>query len=123
MSTYEEKKALRDQGLTYREIGKRLGISHQAVAHTLAQRGEGHFVAQKYENIIYAGLKEWMIKNKITYTEIIRLMGNIPNPEAQTRMRKMLTGKRGMTKNMVDRLLAVCELPYETAFARVQDDG
>ena len=47
MRTYEQKKALRDKGLTYREIAAELGVSHQAVAQA------EHFTPTTWQQVLH----------------------------------------------------------------------
>lgn len=121
MSTFEEKKALREQGLSYTEIARRLGISKQAVQQGLASRDVRYFQFVTEKGCIYPNIRKWMNDNRISVSEIARRMGLIPHSSTCERIRGYLTGANDPNKFTIDRILAITNLTYEQAFYREEN--
>ena len=103
---------MRDNGMTYDEIGEVLGISRQRAHQIAAGRRKGvgdHFHKGAVEKIPYIGLREWLLENRVTITELTRLCG--------VRALK-LTGKHSLRKRTVERLLEITGLSFEECFRR-----
>lgn len=75
MATYEEKKALRDDGWTYEQIADHFGISKQAVAQALAQDRNDYFRPLTRHAVVFDGLREWMNQNKVSISSMMRSLG------------------------------------------------
>lgn len=117
MVTREEKKRLRDQGMTYREIGKVLGISYQAVYQTLENEMTGDwFRTVTPKRCIYPKLRAWMNDNRVSVIELIRRIGGNPSETRYNRVARSLNGNARMTKETIDEILAVTGMTYEEAF-------
>ena len=116
MSTFEEKRALRAQGLTYRQIAERLGISHQAVASSLSKSTEATFRFITSDRCIYEGLRAWMNNKKISVAELSRRLTRVPHTEAQNRLAKKLRGCSELKKNDIDKIIYITGLKYEELF-------
>lgn len=118
MATFEEKMALREQGMTYREIAKELGISHQAVSQTLAKSKESQFKKLKPEKCVFVGLRNWMNENKVSIGELTRLCGILPQPNSRIRFSHYLKGENEMRMGTIEKILEITGLTYEEGFKR-----
>ena len=116
MATKQEKMALREQGLTYREIAEHLGISHQAVAATLSGCDPRKFHLISESQCAYPGLRNWMNDNKVTNAELVRRCGLTPCSNSFERMRGYLCRRAEPRKRTIDKILSVTGLTYEEAF-------
>ncbi len=116
MSSMEEKFELREQGLTYTQIAEILGISKQAVRQSLAKYNPKHFQPFNEEGCIYKGLREWLNRNKVSRTELIRRTGYLPHTTKIQRLSLCLKGEAEFKKCEIDDILAVTGLTYEQAF-------
>lgn len=116
MSTLEEKKALRDQGLTYQEIADRLGISRQAVNMSLAGYNPRLFRHVTETGCIYPNLRRWMNDNKVSPRELTRRIGYEPFQGNIVRTENRLRGSLEMKKSFIDGVLRVTGMKYEEAF-------
>lgn len=119
MSTQAQKKALRDQGMTYQQIADALGISHQAVAQTLSRYNANHFKIVTPSRCAYKGLREWMNENKVHVAELCRRCGYTPTTVNTTRLKKFLTGEYDIRKSYIDQILQITGLSYEQAFGEM----
>ena len=116
MSTYEEKKALREQGLTYRQIADILGCSTQAVSYTLSKYNPNHFRLIQVNGCKFPNLVKWMNDNKVGYKELTIRMGYIPNSNMARKIADRVRGKSEINKKDIDKILSVTGLSYEEAF-------
>ena len=116
MATYKEKIYLRKQGLTHKEIAEKLGVSRQTVSQILAIYDPSHFRSFTENGCIYKGLREWLNKNKVSRTELIRRTGCLPHTSSIQRLSYCLRGEREFRKGEIDDILAVTGLTYEQAF-------
>ena len=100
-------KALREAGKTYNEIGEELGVSRQR-AHQLVRYvpGDGVHVRALLE-IPYTGLREWMLENRVSLSELERRCG--------IAVKRAAKGD-GCNKAAIDAILRVTGLDYETCF-------
>lgn len=121
--TKAEKIALREQGLTYRQIADRLGISTQAVAQVLSKRQPSRFRLVAEEGCVYVGIRNWMNENKVGFTELVRRCGLQTAGGTYPRWRSYLTGQCDPPKRTIDKILRVTGLTYEEAFGRVDDES
>ena len=116
MATYEEKLALREQGLAHQQIADILGVSRQAVAQTLGREGKGHFRIIKKDSCIYKGLRDWMNSNRVTRQEFVRRMGFVTAPSTHEKFGDAMRGEVDLRKEWIDRILLVTGLTYEECF-------
>ena len=120
MATYAEKKALRDQGLTYREIGKRLGISYQAAYSGLYVESEGDYFREATEKTcVFPKLRDWMNENRVGIRELCRRVWGYADSTTYTRTRRALNGTAEVTMEFINRTLKATGLTYEEIFLNV----
>ena len=109
---------LRDQGLTYREIAARLGVSYQAVAQVCAKHGFAQFRKIQPDGCVYPGLRNWMNEHFVSRQELYRRMydGRPCIGKAPHIIADRLRGKSTWRMDEIDRLLDVTNLTYEELF-------
>lgn len=116
MATYEQKRALREQGMTYQQIADKLGISKQAVAQTLAKTDTARARQIKPSMCIYPGLRNWMNANKVSMAELVRRCGYVPYSGNRSNFRDYLNGRHDLRKPTIDKILEITGMTYEQAF-------
>lgn len=105
--------AMRASGMTYNEIGQVLGVSRQRV-HQIAHRKRGdHFHVGAVEKIPYIGLRNWMLENRVSVTELSKLCG--------VRQLK-LNGKHSMRMETANKVVQLTGMTFEECFRR-DDNG
>ncbi|MPN40624.1 hypothetical protein SDC9_188162 [bioreactor metagenome] len=110
---------MRESGKTYQEIADHYGVSRQCIQQHLGTYSPNKFIASSIRPVIYEGLREWMLKNKVGYTEMIRRIGKtMTMPPVKKCMREKLTGRIRLSISDVDDILRVTGLTYEEAFRR-----
>lgn len=104
---HETAKGLRAAGKTYREIGEELGVTRQR-AMQLVRYAPGDYVhVHALRAIPYKGLREWMITNRVSVSELSRRCGWC--------VERAVRGG-GCRKATSDAILQVTGLDYETCF-------
>lgn len=119
MNRAEEFSALRQQGLTYREIADQYGVSYQAIAQQL--RGSYHscFRGVSKEKVVFDGLRDWMNDNEVGMMELMhRFHGHFVGGSSAANLREKLRGVRELKKSDIDELIRVTGLSYEELFGR-----
>lgn len=117
MNMYERSESIKEwrkQGLTYDEIGKKLGVSRQR-AFQIASVTKTRKVYVKPENCVYPKLRTWMMENNVSINGLARLIYGRAYPEETTRISNALKGKN-CTKKTIDNILRATNLTYEYAF-------
>ena len=109
---YELYMAARAEGLTYREIAEKYGVSHQAVSQACAQR-MGYFKPYTKEEVVYPNLRKWLNENEISRSEFTRQLNRIPNSTSRTQVSEWFRGRCYPTKKIIDRIIAMTGLSYE----------
>lgn len=106
----------RASGMTYAEIGKKHGISRQRVGQICGKWNKYCFRVIKEDGCIYVNLRNWMNKNSISRSELVRKMGMEPTGETMARIRSYLSGTNNPSKVYIDRLIEATGMPYEVLF-------
>ena len=122
MATIAEKRALREKGLTYKEIAKELGISRQAVAQVLSKEQKSYFRPWTADRCPYVGLRNWLNENQIVMAELLRRLGFAPESALHYRYRDYLSGRTELRKHTIDKLLEITGLTYEEAFRQEDEE-
>ena len=118
MSRSDEYRELREQGLTYREIAARYGISYQAVAQVCAKSNICQFKPIWPKSCVYPGLRNWMNRNHVSRAELYRRMhdGSPCIGKAPYIIRDRMTGKSPWRMDEIERLLDITGMTYERLF-------
>lgn len=107
---------MREEGHTYEEIGKVLGLSKQRchqIVHYDRRGGDG-FKPKSIMKIPYVGLRNWMMENRVTVSELSKRVG----------VSWLATdGKKGIGTVIVERILEETGLTFEECFARDDATG
>lgn len=118
--TRDAARELRMQGLTFAEIGKRLGVSKQRAAQCCAgmnpERTAWACHKEDLESIIYAGLKKWMLKNRVSVPEMMRRIGLDTGSSRSKHFRNRLEGKTQLPITEIKKILAVTGGTFEQMF-------
>ena len=119
--TRDAARELRMQGLTFAEIGKRLGVSRQRIEQCCAgMNPEATARACRIKNldcIIYPNLKKWMTENKVSIPEMMRRMGFDTESRRSESFRNKLKGRTQLTITDIKKILAVTGGTFEQMFA------
>lgn len=118
--TRDAARELRMQGLTFVEIGKRLGVSRQRIAQCCAgMNPEQTAWACRIKNldcIIYPNLKKWMLENKVSIPEMMRRIGLDTGSRRSESFRNKLKGRTQLTITDIKKILAVTGGTFEQMF-------
>ena len=101
--------AERDNGMTYREIAEKYGVSCQCV-HICCMNNGG--VSKKEispRGCIYPNLRKWLNEDKDRQNRFIQAMKDYP-------VREYMKGERQPKKNAIDLMLKVTGMTYEELF-------
>lgn len=119
--TRDAARKLRMQGLTFAEIGKRLGVSKQRAAQCCAGMNPEQTAwachKEDLDSIIYAGLKKWMLENKVSVPEMMRRIGLDTGSSRSKHFRNRLEGKTQLPITEIKKILAVTGGTFEQMFA------
>lgn len=105
-------KAMHEKGFTYEEIGELFGISRQA-AHYATTIHDG-FRPSAVRRVIFVGLRNWMLENRVTINELSRRLG-------VTKLHNSLLGKNELKKSSIDGILKETGMAYEECFGEVEE--
>lgn len=118
--TRDAARELRMQGLTFAEIGKRLGVSKQRIAQCCAgMNPEQTALACREKDldcIVYAGLKKWMLENKVSVPEMMRRIGLDTGSRRSEYFKNRLKGKTRFPITEIKKILAVTGGTFEQMF-------
>lgn len=112
-------RADRAQGMTYKQISEKYGVSKQRVQQLVGgdtKHAICCFRGITEKDCIYPNLRKWMNDNKISKAELCRRMYGTSHPQCQDRLRVYLKGLTNPTKLNIDRLIKVTGLTYEELF-------
>ena len=107
----------RENGLTYREIAEKYGVSFQAVAIACGKMEVCHFKGYTEKQVVYPNLRRWLNKNKVSRSEFARRIGRLPSGNTTNTISAWFTGKCYPTKKTIDKILHATGLTYEELFA------
>ena len=109
--------ALRSQGLKYRQIAEKVGVSFQYAAIVCGQSHTGYFRAVTADECIWPNLRNWINVNRICRNAMLRRMGLTTYGENNMKLGRILKGTQTPSKEWIDRLICATGLPYEQLFA------
>ena len=114
----EEMIALREKGLTQKEIATACGVSSQWVSMVLAKHNPNLSRIFTKDMCIYEGLRKWLNDNNIYLTELVRIMhdGIYPGGNCAQVIQSRLTGKTQFKMSEINKLLDRSGLTYEELF-------
>lgn len=119
--TRDAARELRMQGLTFAEIGKRLGVSKQRIAQCCAGMNPKQTARacriKDLDCIIYPNLKKWMLENKVSISEMMRRIGLDTGSRRSESFRNKLKGRTQLTITDIKKILAVTGGTFEQMFA------
>ena len=107
----------RENGLTYREIARKYGVSHQRVAQACSKYNPNLFRFHKETSFAYPNLCKWLNDNKISVAELVRRMGLETCANNYLRVRSIFSGKTEPRKRTIDKLISITGMPYEVLFS------
>lgn len=113
----------RNAGLTYREIAKKHGVSHQAVAQACGKYAPQLFKRYTEKEVVYPNLRNWLNENKVSRRELARRMGATEVLEASGRISRWFRGMGFPQKESIDKILKVTGLTYEELWEEEQHDA
>ena len=117
MTRTELYKELRLQGLTYREIAQRCGVSKQAVQQVCAKSSITQFRRVTEKGCVYPVLREWMNRNYVSKAEMYRRLYGTPCVGRNSvTISDRLAGRADWKKREIDRLLKITGMTYERLF-------
>lgn len=118
--TRDAARELRMQGLTFEEIGKRLGVSRQRAKQCCAgMNPEATARAchkEDLESIVYTGLKKWMLENRVSVPELMRRIGLDTGSRRSEYFKNRLKGKTQLPITEIKKILAVTGGTFEQMF-------
>lgn len=124
MTAMEEKcKALRFEGLTYREIGVALHITGQRAWQLVNREKKANkrkCLTEK--DCRYARIREWANESGIGIGKMSMLLYGRRDSTYPQMTRRMLTGDGYLHKDKIDILLREMGVSYEEAFSDGQDE-
>ena len=108
------------QGLTFAEIGKRLGVSKQRIAQCCAGMNPEQTAwachKEDLDCIIYVGLKKWMLENRVSVPEMMRRIGLDTGSSRSEHFKNRLKGKTQLSITEIKKILAVTGGTFEQMF-------
>lgn len=106
----------RMNGLTYRDIAKKYGVSYQAVQIACSQHKGYGFVPFTKKTCVYPNLRKWLNDNKVSMRDFVRRCNLTPHGVTSQRYKDYVTGRCYPSKQTIDVLLKVTGLTYEQFF-------
>ena len=109
-------RAERDNGLTYRQIADKYGVSTQLISQYCSRYQPARFRPLSEKKCPYVNLREWINVHQVTQREMTRRLGYEALPENSSRFSGYISGKVNPPKPIIDRFIAVTGLTYEQLF-------
>lgn len=107
----------RKQGLKYREIADKYGVSIQSVQYACTRRGDGVFRCFRPDEVIYPNLRRWLNENRVTKSELARRLAQGRKSHHHKQVARWLNGTVVPSKKTIGMFIAVTGMPYEELFA------
>lgn len=106
----------RAAGMTYAEIGAKYGVSRQRIGQVYQKYNKYNFKAIKECGCVYINVRDWMNKNSVDRTELLRMIygqSTEPTVAVMQKFCAILLGKKPMPEMAAGRLSAITGLTYE----------
>ena len=110
------------QGLSYVEIGQKMGISRQRVFQIIGDVRKGSHRTITEKECVYVGIRNWMNENKISRTALLRKIYGTIHSDQYHSLKSALKGSN-CSKYVIDNILKATGLTYEEAFKKDGDDN
>ena len=108
----------RELGMTYNEIAKKYGVSHQTVAQALGKYSPNRFKPYTAEEVVYPNLRRWLNEEKVSRREFARRIGWGGSASNTRYIGSWFGGTGYPQKQTIDRVLAVTGMTYEELWSR-----
>lgn len=109
---------MREQGLSFQEIGKRLGVSKQYAYDVFSYATRTGYISYKQFDMIdslkFKGIKNWMIENGVTLKEMNGKCTGVYNTNSS--LVRFLRGSGKADIETINKILEVTGMKYEEAF-------
>ncbi len=115
----DQMRELRAQGMKFREIAEKFGVTKQYVACVCGTSESGKYIPVGDE-CVFPNLRRWMNENKVSRSEMLRRMGLEKHTNNMSRLCRCLRGEQQPRKDYIDKLLAVTGMTYEVMFERLE---
>ena len=114
---WEEASKMLIEGYTFVDIAERYNVTRQYIQQHYMRDHRGHKKIAK-EGIVYPGIREWFMKNRITYAMIGRnVYPNDLQMNATQKARNLLVGKtKYVDIEAALRLIEFTGIPFEQMF-------
>ena len=119
MANKDLMRADRAQGMSYRQIGEKYGLSRQRVFQIIGcttDRRESYFRCITEKDCIYPNIRKWMNDNKVSKAEFCRRVFGNSHSQNWHHISNWLGGRRYPLKKSIDKLIEVTGLTYEELF-------
>lgn len=119
MTNKETILSLSDEGYTYSEIARLVGVTRQYVSIVLGPKGMGLSDFRKiYEDqCIYPEFRKWWNENRMTYHKFFALLGIAYHQANINRFHVYIRGEGDPRKEYIDKMIAATGIPYERLFS------
>ena len=116
MTKKQQIPALRAQGMKYRDIAQKVGVSFQYAAIVCGRADPSKFRPFSSETCIFPYLRQHLNAGHISRNELIRRMGFTCSGEVNMKLGRILKGEQAPPKDWIDRMISATGLPYEQLF-------
>lgn len=114
---------LKREGKSYRQIAKIFNISAQRVFQILGETNEKYFRPISNKQIKYTGLRNWMNKNKISFTGLVREIYGHYHPEHYRRLGPYFRDTSPIKIDLIKKILEITGLTFEECFMKEDENG
>ena len=111
---------LRADDLTFEEIAAKMGCTRQNVSQLLSESISERSYARTWRTrkVIYPNINKWLIEKNMSLTRFAKACGYATSVP----IRNCIIYDRNVNKAVIDSILKVTGMNYETAFYRDGDD-
>ena len=119
MTNKEAILSLSDEGYTYSEIARLVGVTRQYVNQVLGPKGMGlsDFRRLSEDMCIYPVFRKWWNEKRKTYHKCFEFMGLRYHQNNIIRLQTYMIGKGDPRKEYIDKMIAATGIPYDRLFS------